>query len=199
MAGAKNSSTKSSDKFLEKINESEYTCKICNKKARSTTFVIKTMVPNKLMMVNQCNACNVTDVVEENCTTLKYGVKITCDFEDGGMENLRRMMFLDSKTTVTLYKNKKVLVDYSTAVSSVDSIEGVLMKIKETVGNCGKESVIKEIGEILKGAPFSIEFKDEGGYTKVCPAGTEYTEVQSRDPEELSDGKVKYEKFTKSA
>lgn len=192
------------DKYIETVEEHEIGCPACPKGAVSRVFVLKDSRPYKVVSVTSCSECGHSETTLDDYETLPYGVRITCQFGESSGEPLNRMAFVNSNSTVTVLKGSgKTLFSFKSDSSNVDCLQGLLMRgreILETVNGkaCrGVGSTLKELNNIIEGAPFGLVIEDESGFSKVCPAGKEYADVQEADPEALGDEHVRHEKTAK--
>lgn len=188
--------------LLEDLGEQEIDCTHCGQKAVLKSIIIRDSRPYKIITVMQCDACDTTETALNDCEALDYGVKIACDFSTGGPEHLRRMVFTNSNTVVTVGRSDKTLFDFTCDASNIDCVEGLLMRGNELLA-MGKseddrkqlESVREELTGILTGQGFKMAIEDRSGYSRICPPGKEYAEIQDEPLEALNDEFVAHEKF----
>ncbi|KAI5169169.1 hypothetical protein PAEPH01_0497 [Pancytospora epiphaga] len=198
--------------MINNIEETDVPCSVCSKTATMRSFVLQDSRPHKLITSVMCSECGHTDTTQSDFDSLDYAVKITCDFSHAKSqgdkpenENLNRMVFTNSGSVVTVIEDGKVLFEFTSSEPNIESIEGLLMRGKDIL-KYGNEDIEDDgaldktkslLNSILNGGGFGLIIKDNSGFSKICPLGYEYTAIQDKALEELSDEHVKYEKIEK--
>lgn len=201
------------DDLVQILEEKEMQCSMCGKSAHFRSFILRDTKPYKVMTVRDCKGCGVTETTEDDYEVLDYGVRISCDFTKDGdsSADLRRMAFINSRAEVIFYTDDfgngpLEILSFSIERGSVDCIEGLVMKGGEllSIGYGSKEDAdVKSrrniLKEIMKGKGFRLVIVDDTGYSRVCPEGVEYTDVQDLTFDQLSkmDSQVLHEKTPK--
>lgn len=189
---------------LQLLEEREVECSTCGKSACFKSFVLRDTRPHKTITVKECTNCGLTETAEDDCETLDYGVKISCDFMDNSPDNMRRMAFINSRAEATFYTSDSEIFSFSAERGNIDCIEGLIMRGDEVLsfgskGNVEVKDRRRRLEEIMNGRGFRLVITDNTGYSRVCPAGMEYTRVQDIALEDLSrmDPQVLHEKMPK--
>ncbi|KAI4291776.1 hypothetical protein PAPHI01_1050 [Pancytospora philotis] len=203
--------------YIEVVGEESTNCTVCKKEATIRAFVLRDTHPYKLFSVLDCQECGHSESSQCDFEELDYAVRITCDFKPSSAlesqpgefvnENLCRMAFINNDATVTIYVDDKVLVEFSNDFASVYCLQNLLMRGAEIV-SCARDEAAnddtiertkKQLANILNGAAFKLKIVDESGFSRVCPPGREYTEIQELDVAQLDEPDVKYEKLPKNS
>lgn len=199
---------------IEDLGEIESVCSCCGKESRMRSFILKDSRPHKLMTASVCTVCKHSETTQSDYEVLDYGVRITCDFtrslvpteseHDILDENLRRMVFVNSNAKVTIIHEGMVLFDFTCESSNIDCIQGLIMRGEEIFGMAGGsdeallESIRRALTAILNGAGLKLVIEDSSGFSKVCPLGLEYADIQDKPIETLGEDNVVYEKIKKN-
>lgn len=203
--------------LLEELAEQPARCCECNKEAVNRSFIIKESKPYKVMSVTDCNECGHTETSQFDYEELDYGVRITCQFDHKGTythfgelcynsnEDLNRMVFINNGAKVTIIKDDKVLFDFTCDTPNIDSVEGMMMR-GEDIFRLARDDkntqylweIANDLTAIINGAPFKLIIEDETGWSKLCPLGKEYADIQDIPIEEMGEENIKYEKIAKS-
>jgi C4-type Zn-finger protein len=195
---------------VQVLEEKEMQCSVCGKNAYFRSFILKDTKPYKVMTVKDCKGCGLTETTEDDCEVLDYGVRVSCDFtrNDDSSSDLRRMAFINSRAETIIYENDsgnepREIFSFSAERGNIDCIEGLVMRgdglLSSSKENADVKKIHNKLKEIMKGKGFKIVIVDDTGYSRVCPVGVEYTEVQNLTLDELSgmDPQVLYEKIPK--
>lgn len=194
---------------IDIIENANARCRECNGKATLRTFILKDAKPHKVIGVSSCSKCGVSATDFGDNESLKYGIKITCDFTKCTPEqmekNIRRMTLINSQAIVKISLESGPLTEYSSATCEIDSVQGILMQAYETISSVldsdsGDVMIINgKLKKLVEGSPFKMVVEDDSGYSRVCPFGSEYTDMQDEEPEKFNDEFVTHEKVKKKA
>lgn len=205
--------------LIEDLGEMESKCGCCGQTSKIRSFILRDSRPHKIVTVSVCNACNHSETSQSDYEVLDYGVRIACDFAGssgapqavGGEhdilnENLCRMAFINSDAKVTLMQGNRVLFDFTCDSANIDCIQGLIMRGEEIFGMARNaedeemlEGIRKKITAILNGSGFKLVIEDKSGFSRVCPLGLEYVDIQDKPVEALGEDNVVYEKAEKSS
>lgn len=192
--------------ILEEFEDKETICSSCKKKVMLRSFIIKDSKPYRFISCADCQNCGLKDTFEEDYQVLDYGVKVICKFDCTSNHNdLRRMTYIHRGATVIFMDNNEELFSFSSDRSNVDCVEGMWLRGKEILeadqasSDRNHKELIKRVEDLLK-SKFTIVIKDDAGYSKVCPYGMEYAEIESKSFEELNSKypEISYEKYSRN-
>lgn len=197
--------------IVKDMQEQEIHCIRCPETAIVKTFVLCDTRPYRQVTYIECKACGFTESMQDNTEDLDYGVKITCKLNCKGMsdgsgapQDLNRMVFTNSNANISIVKEGEVLLEFICTSYNIDSVEGLLMRGKDLFSyaqNDKDDSLLKEIGRkfegVMNGDEFTLIIEDNSGYSKVCPLGKEYSQIQDEPIESLNEDTVTYEKISK--
>lgn len=201
--------------LIDEITTEEIECPSCNKLAEVSRFTLRYTRPFKSYVATRCTECGYNDSSATDCDHLDFGVRITCDFKPssalsenptgGNNEHMRRMVFVNSDAVVSIIYKDQLLMEFTCEAAHIDCIEGILMRGLEIL-SCAKDDNASDcqitisrrcLSDILNGAAFKLIINDNSGFSKVCPLGKEYTEIQNNDILELNEAGITYEKLAK--
>lgn len=196
--------------IIEEMEEEQIECKVCNQNASFRVFILKDSKPYKIISVKDCQSCGTTETSQDDFESLDYAIRITCDFsnpesKEDAMINLRRMAFINNNAKVSIFYNSSLLFDFVCDTCHIDCIQGLLMRGEDIFSLArsaeGNEDLIKSIGSrltnIINGEGFKLIIEDESGFSRVCPFGKEYIEVQDDPVESFEENNIKYEKISR--
>lgn len=179
--------------IIELIDEVETKCTSCGQQATVKSLLLKDTKPHRIISHLNCLNCGYNETQEEDCELLDYRVEIACDFTDVNNlhNNIRRMIFVNHRSEISFYEDDNCLFTTSSAVAYVDCIEGLIMRLEESFSNSAASneclaSLSEKLNKFRKDVGFKMTVKDNTGYSRVCPVGAEYTEVQDTSLEELN-------------
>lgn len=204
--------------LIENLEEQQTVCMECKNPGKLRSFILRDSRPYKVVTVMDCEICGHTETSQYDYEILDYGIKITCNFynnelikDDDGTyyhksnDDLDRMVFTNNNTKITILKeDNSVLFDFTCDSANIDCIQGLLMRGEEIFAmarNDEKEELLRQIGNdltaILNGSSFRLIIEDESGFSKICPLGKEYADIQDLPVESLNEEKIVYERVRK--
>jgi len=188
---------------IEVLKEEVFDCK-CGGKGVHSSFVLKESIPHKLVSSVSCESCGEKNTTEDDFIKLDFGVEIMCDFTKENGNTL--MAFLNTKAETHLFDvdsngNEKEIFSFNCDRANVDCIENILLRGKDTLlagdKNQFKDAVAR-LDSIIESKRFKMKIVDKSGYSKVCPPGLEYSQIQEKNFEELNkmDPRVVHKKIS---
>lgn len=193
--------------LIEEFEEKTIPCSSCKREVTLKSFIIKDAKPYRFISYADCTNCGFKDTFEEDYQVLDHGVKITCNFSStDSNHDLRRMAYVHKGAKIAFFDGTQELFSFSSDRSHVDCIEGIWLRGKEILeadqasSDRNHKELINSVEQLLKGGKFNLIISDDSGYSKVCPYGMEYTQIENCSFEELNkkDTAIAYERYERN-
>lgn len=192
--------------IVEFAGEIETKCTSCGAQATVKNLVLKDTKPYKMISQLCCIHCQYMETHEEDYETLDHGVEITCNFTntENLHNNIRRMVFVNHHSKISFYEGNNYLFDINSSIAYVDCVEGIIMKIEEILSSSAPnehiDRLMSKLNAFRSNTGFTMKITDNTGYSRVCPEGAEYTEIQDVPIDELNKNNtdVIHEKIPKA-